>query len=433
MIRYSASSFPPLADADDLSRWVRRVAEQDRALHAWVRLAGDAALRDAGVRAGPLQGMPFGVKDVLDVAGMPTRCGSPASADDPAPADADCVARLRAAGAVPIGKTVTAEFAHVTPGPTCNPANPGHTPGGSSSGSAAAVAAGMVPFALGTQTGGSMIRPAAFCGVVGFKPTYGLLSRRGMRVMCPSLDVIGWHADTMDTAGRVGAALLPGGEDEAGASADVDRHAALRIGFLPEPPGYRLERQAADVLEQARRDLLERGHAVPAAAPPRSSARLLDAHGVLVAYEMARRLAPIASARGALLSPALRDTIRRGLSLSDADHAQARRLQEAARDSWEHGFGDLDLVLTSSALGPAPAGLAHTGNSGFNKAWSVLGWPCLHLPVTFDAAGLPLGVLLVARPGADRQLLAWSRRLHAAIDRRGIAPQTRHNAYPSLP
>ncbi len=436
MNRYSIPPVPPfpaLADADDLSRWVRRVAEQDRALHAWVRLADDAALRGAALRSGPLRGMPFGVKDVLDVAGMPTRCGSPASPDDPAPADADCVARLRAAGAVPIGKTVTAEFAHVTPGPTSNPANPGHTPGGSSSGSAAAVAAGMVPFALGTQTGGSMIRPAAFCGVVGFKPTYGLLSRRGMRVMCPSLDVIGWHADTVDTAGRVGAVLLPGGDAKAGASADIGRHAALRIGFLPEPPGYRLEPAAANVLEQARRALLDRGHAVPAVAPPPSSARLLDAHGVLVAYEMARRLAPIATACGALLSPALRDTIGRGLSLSDADHAQARRLQESARDSWEHGFGDIDLVLTSSALGAAPAGLSHTGNSGFNKAWSVLGWPCLHLPVTVDAAGLPLGLLLVARPGADRQLLAWARGLHAAIDRRGTALHASHNAYSSLP
>ncbi|MCD9121185.1 amidase [Cupriavidus sp. UGS-1] len=414
----SVSSFPTLVRADDLTNWVRRVADQDRALHAWVRLAGEAALRDAGSLSGPLQGMPFGVKDVLDVAGMPTRCGSPASPDDPAPADADCVARLRAAGAVPIGKTVTAEFAHVTPGPTRNPANADHTPGGSSSGSAAAVAAGMVPFALGTQTGGSMIRPAAFCGVVGFKPTYSVLSRRGMRVMCPSLDVIGWHADTVDTAARVGAVLLPG--------ADVDRRAALRFGFLPEPPGYRLEPAAANVLDHARRDLLERGHAMATVAPPASSARLLEAHGVLVAYEMARSLAAIATAADALLSPALHDTIRRGLSLSDADHAQARRLQESARNSWEHSFGDIDLVLTSSALGPAPAGLSHTGNSGFNKAWSVLGWPCLHLPVTVDAAGLPIGVLLVARPGADRQLLAWAGRLHAAIDRRrGVLPASR--------
>lgn len=433
MNRYPVSPFPSLPGADDLSNWVRHVAEQDRALHAWAHLTGDAVLRAAGSPSGPLQGLPFGVKDVIDVRGMPTRCGSAACPDEPALADADCVARLRAGGAVPIGKTVTAEFAHVTPGPTRNPANPSHTPGGSSSGSAAAVAAGMVPFALGTQTGGSMIRPAAFCGVVGVKPTCGLLSRRGMHVMCPSLDVIGWHADTVDMAARVGAVLLPGGDDKADADADRHRRSALRIGFLPDPPDHPLESAAANVLDQARHDLLERGHAVATVAPPPASARLLEAHGVLVAYEMARSLAPIATTAGALLSPALRDTIRRGLSIADADHAAARRLQQAARDGWEHCFGDIDLLLTSSALGPAPAGLAHTGNSGFNKAWSVLGWPCVHLPVTVDGAGLPLGALLVARPGSDRQLLARAGHLHAAIDRRGNALHMNRTAYSSLP
>jgi Asp-tRNA(Asn)/Glu-tRNA(Gln) amidotransferase A subunit family amidase len=400
---------------------LKRLAAQDRALHAWVHLADEVGqigadpASDHACPDGRLRGMPFGVKDVIDVAGMPTRCGSPACPDELVSADADCVALLRAAGAIPIGKTATAEFAHVTPGPTRNPANLDHTPGGSSSGSAAAVAAGMVPFALGTQTGGSMIRPAAFCGVVGFKPTYGLLSRQGMRVMCPSLDVIGWHADTVQTAARVGAVLLPRDGTDAG------RRAPARIGLLQAHPGDRLEPVAAAVLEQARADLISHGLAItPVAAPP-LAASLLTAHRVLVAFEMARSLAKLATASPALLSPALRETVRLGLSLSEADHAQARALQESARVSWQDCFGEVDLVLTTGALGPAPAGLGHTGQSGFNKAWSVLGWPCLHLPVTTDPSGLPLGVLLIARPGADHQLLAWAAGMHAVIDRRNAA------------
>lgn len=396
---------------------LRTIAEQDRALHAWVFLC-EPPRRDLRESTGALGGLRFGVKDVMDVAGMPTRCGSPATPAAPARADASCVALLRSAGALPIGKTATAEFAHVTPGPTRNPANPAHTPGGSSSGSAAAVAAGMVPFALGTQTGGSMIRPAAYCGVVGFKPTFGTVPREGMRVMCPSLDVIGWHSVDVRIAGQIADVLLS--ESVQG----IGPPGPPRIGFMQEHPGHTLEAACARVLLHAGSDLQHSGHALVAADPPPQAMRLLEAHGIITHYELGRSLRAFERSSRRLLSPALREAIDRGLACPEASYAQAMRLREAATGSWDSCFGEIDLVLTSSVPGPAPAGLSHTGPSGFNKAWSLLGWPCIHLPTGTDDEGLPLGVLLVARPGFDRALLHWAETLHPLMDRRSPADPT---------
>jgi len=388
---------------------LRTIAEQDRALKAWVYL-DDELLHEH--HPGPLDSLEFGVKDVIDVAGMPTRCGSPATSDAIATSDAACVGLLRAAGALPIGKTATAEFAHVTPGPTRNPVHQAHTPGGSSSGSAAAVAAGMVPFALGTQTGGSMIRPAAYCGVVGFKPTFGLVPRNGMRVMCPSLDVIGWHSKDVRLAARVADVLLPKGHMMVGSSKP------LRIGFMAAHPGYTLEHSAIRTLENARADLERVGHAVIPVRPPAHTERLLEAHGIITHYELSRSLRELLQGSERLLSPALREAIQKGASIPNEQYAEELKFREAVIGSWGDEFSDVDLVLTSSVLGPAPLGLDHTGQSGFNKAWSFLGWPCVHLPTSTDDCGLPMGVLLVARPGLDQDLLSWAEMLHPAIDRR---------------
>lgn len=396
---------------------LRTIAEQDRALHAWVFLC-EPTRRDLRKSTGALGGLRFGVKDVMDVAGMPTRCGSPATPAAAAKADASCVALLRSAGALPIGKTATAEFAHVTPGPTRNPANPAHTPGGSSSGSAAAVAAGMVPFALGTQTGGSMVRPAAYCGVVGFKPTFGTVPREGMRVMCPSLDVIGWHAVDVCVANHVADVLIA--ESVRGIAAPRPP----RIGFMQEHPGHTLEAACARALQHAGSDLQDAGHGLVAADPPPQAMRLLEAHGIITHYELGRSLRAFGRSSRRLLSPALREAIDRGLACPEASYAQAMRLREVAAGSWDRCFGETDLVLTSSVPGPAPAGLSHTGPSGFNKAWSLLGWPCIHLPTATDDEGLPLGVLLVARPGFDRALLQWAEMLHPLMDRRSPANPT---------
>jgi Asp-tRNA(Asn)/Glu-tRNA(Gln) amidotransferase A subunit family amidase len=380
-----------------------------------------------------LAGWPIGVKDIIDVAGMPTRCGSAACDDTPARFDAACVAMLRAAGCVPIGKTVTTEFAYVTPGPTRNPAHLAHTPGGSSSGSAAAVAAGQVRLALGTQTGGSMIRPAAFCGVVGFKPTHGVVPRGGMVVACESLDVIGWYARNVQDVVAAASVLLPSavegaaqddaGQDDAASPTASNGGACLptpcRIAFLPGHPGHRLDADADAALVAAWAALRRSG--VHSSAIPEGSFRaqpLLAAHHTLMHYEFARSLLPVAQRDRTRLSPRLLDAVTRGLALPGEAWTTAKRFQARARDSWAAWFGDADLILTSSVLGAAPKGLAHTGDSAFNKGWSVLGWPCIHLPTTCSDTGLPLGVMLVGRPYTDHALLACAAAIHPLIDTR---------------
>jgi Asp-tRNA(Asn)/Glu-tRNA(Gln) amidotransferase A subunit family amidase len=401
---------PHSASDPAIRELLTRVAHADQELDAWVCL--DPAAHAAP--SGPLSGLSFGVKDVLDMAGLPTRCGSPATGDDPAATDAACVGVLRAAGAVPLGKTVTAEFAHVTPGPTRNPFHRGHTPGGSSSGSAAAVGAGMVPFALGTQTGGSMIRPAAYCGVVGFKPSHGAVARDGMRIMSPTLDTIGWHAIDVATAQRVARVLVAGHA--------VQAMHPPRVRLVATQPGYAMSASASLALADAAAHLRAAGYDVAPGEPPAQAGLLLRAHGVIVDRELAHSLAALDAVHGGQLSARLRATLRRGMAVSDDDYDAALAVVRARRaDTAPSDFAEAELILTAGALGAAPAGLAHTGESGFNKGWSVLGWPCLHLPTTKDAAGLPLGVMLVARPDADHALLQWARDLHPLIDRRGAS------------
>lgn len=378
-------------------------------LRAWVHLASASSLAEPPT--GPLRGWPLGVKDNLDVAGMPTRCGSEVSSPLPQTMDAACVAQLRAAGAVPIGKTVTTEYAYVTPGPTRNPWQAGYTPGGSSSGSAAAVAAGLVPIALGTQTGGSMIRPAAFCGVVGFKPSSGLVSREGMHLACESLDTIGWYGASVGHALAVARVLLPSCEGSA------KRLAQLRIACLHGNPGHVLQADAQAALADAAGRLQQAGAQVLAAPAMAQADTLLQLHATLMRYEFARSLTPVIAADTEhRLSVRLRETVRAGHAIDGQAYVAARQGQARWQQCWQAQFGDADLVLTSSALGPAPVGLAHTGDSAFNKGWSVLGWPCLHLPTCWSDSGLPLGVLLVARPYADLDLLEWAQQIHTCID-----------------
>lgn len=395
---------------------IARAHEAEPALHAWTQLAEPTSL--APVDSGALQGWPLAVKDNMDVRGFPTRCGSPVSDPRAKVQDASVVAQLRAAGAVPIGKTVTTEFAYVTAGPTRNPWHLGHTPGGSSSGSAAAVASGLVPIALGTQTGGSMIRPAAFCGVVGFKPSYGTVSREGMHLGSESLDVIGWFGRSVEHAHAVARVLLP-------ARSESPRHLdGAHVFWLDANPGHVLQPDAAAALSSAAALITEHTHLVRRTKEFAGHAELLNAHATLMHYEFARSLQATVMADDGLLSGPLLKAVRRGWAVDGDTYVAARRLQAKAQLSWEASFGDADFVLTSSAVGTAPAGLQYTGDSAFNKGWSVLGWPCIHLPTTFAANGLPLGVLLVARPYADLDLLTWAGQIHAVIDQRGNAKCT---------
>ena len=390
------------------------IAVSDPYIDAWEFLSARETLVPCQAPSGLLAGIPFGVKDMIDVADMPTSYGAirrQGAETSTACFDAHCVALLRAAGAVPVGKTVTTEFAYVAPGPTKNPWNVAHTPGGSSSGSAAAVAAGMVPLALGTQTGGSMIRPAAFCGVLGFKPTFGLVERDGMKVTCESLDVIGWYGDNFRRLADVGRVLLP--------SRGPKSHRplkALRVAYFPH--GNALEPEAADALASAFTSLAAMSAKMTLITEFETATKLLEAFRVIMHYEYAHNLLPVIRADSHVLSRKLLDAVGKGMDLNVTEYSQMREFQEYQRCSWETHFGDADLILTSSAIGPAPLGHEFTGQSGFNKAWSVLGWPCLHLPTTFSTQGLPMGVQLVSRPGLDLELIAYGEMIHQVIDRR---------------
>lgn len=402
----------PLADVEAALLSINR---QDADVRAWAYVRYDSGSLNplsSGAAPQPLAGVPVGVKDIIDVAGMPTACGSAACDVTPVQFDASSVAILRQAGAVPVGKTVTAEFAYVTPGSTRNPHDLTCTPGGSSSGSAAAVAAGMVPISLGTQTGGSMIRPASYCGVVGFKPTFGLVARDGMKVTCESLDVIGWFARDVFDIALVSEVLLPGEYQRGAANLQ-----GTRITCLDSNPGHVLEPAGQAVIDDARRALELHGCRVRQGTIDNPE-RLLNAHSAIMHYEFSRSLLPVFSLQARRLSEPLIAAVKQGLAMSAADYLQARGWQDVQRRQWESYFPDADVVMTTSALGPAPEGLASTGPSAFNKAWSLLGWPCIHLPTAYSDRGLPLGVQLVGPPGSDRRLIESALMIHQVVDER---------------
>ncbi len=392
-------------------RSLELVSRDDAKLQAWAHVAAARGWDDllSNPQAGPLAGIPFGVKDVIDVAGMPTRCGSHATSDRPVAFDACSVALLRRAGAVPIGKTVTAEYAFQAPGPTCNPHNAAHTPGGSSSGSAAAVAAKMVPLALGTQTGGSIIRPAAYCGVIGFKPSFGAVFRDGLKITCESLDVIGWFAETLEIAESVLEVLTP-----------INKRVDLgsrrpRIAIVKSNPEQELDAHGLQALHGAVGRLERDGFECTASDSFNGSGELNEMHRTIMEYELARSLVSVTWRNREKMSSVLASTVDRGLAIPDDVYLEKRLQQEVLRTSWNLMFGDADLILTASAPGTAPKGLTSTGSSAFNKIWSMLGWPCVHLPTGFADNGLPIGVQLVGKFRADADVLGWAKTLHKTL------------------
>jgi len=392
------------------------IARQDPAIRAWSHVLPAAALdqmEPARHAAGVLAGVPVGIKDVIDVADMPTGFGAPALLAGNAAFDACSVGMLRAAGAIPVGKTVTAEFAFRTPGPTRNPHALAHTPGGSSSGSAAAVAAGMVPAALGTQTGGSMIRPAAYCGVVGFKPSAGRVFRDGMKLTCESLDTLGWYANSVADAQLIADVLV------GGAHAPVPSGRQLTVAVQLNNPKAGLCAESRAEIDRALAVLAAHGvRCVPVQAE-RETALLLQAHDVIMHYEFARSLAPVVERQGHALSGILHQAVTRGLAIGAGEYHEMLGIQAALRQGWGALYGGADLVLTPSTPAPAPFGLEHTGDASYNKIWSVLGWPCLHLPTGFSRAGLPMGMQLVGDLGKDLALLAIGRDLHHLLKQQG--------------
>jgi Asp-tRNA(Asn)/Glu-tRNA(Gln) amidotransferase A subunit family amidase len=389
---------------------LERIAEREAAVGAWTTLDPERALaeartRDAATTRGPLQGLPVGIKDIMDTGDMPTEYGSPIYRGHRPASDAACVAVLRKAGAVVLGKTVTTEFAALHPGKTRNPHNPAHTPGGSSSGSAAAVADGMVPVALGTQTMGSVIRPASFCGIVGYKPSFGLINRTGVKSQAEAVDTIGVFARSVADAARV-AAVLTGALPENFATT-VAR--APRIALYRGPDWSKAEPAAASAFEEAAQRLALAGASVTEFAPPAVLGEAAAAHAPIVTYELARAFAPELLSHRALLSAALVGMIEDGWALPFAEYAAALETMEAGR-RWIAGrFAVTDLLLTLSAPGEAPKGLASTGDSVFNRLWSGLHLPALTLPFGTGPNSLPLGIQLIGRFRGDAQFIAAAR------------------------
>jgi Asp-tRNA(Asn)/Glu-tRNA(Gln) amidotransferase A subunit family amidase len=389
-----------------------RIAAREGEIRAFA--AFDAGLARAGAadaRPGLLHGLPIGVKDVLDTADMPSEYGSPIWAGHRPRADAAAVAWARAAGAVVIGKTVTTEFATRQPGPTANPHRPTHTPGGSSSGSAAAVAACFVPLAFGTQTAGSIIRPAAFCGVVGYKPSFGLIPRLGMKVMSDNLDTIGVLARTVADCALFAGAVA--GCDLG--DPDVKPERAPRIG-LCRSPSWHLAAPETQALMARMAELLARAGAFveERELPPVFDA-LVEAHPVVMNGESARSMGWEMTARREGISENLRERLDWGLAQGHAGLEAARGVFADRQNRFAAATHGLDILLTPSAPGEAPEGLGWTGDPGFNFIWTALHVPCVTVPAGTGPNGLPLGIQIVGRRGEDRQSLAWAQWVAAAL------------------
>jgi Asp-tRNA(Asn)/Glu-tRNA(Gln) amidotransferase A subunit family amidase len=413
-----------------------RIREVDPQVQAWTFLDPEYALAQAraldelrlsGRAIGPLHGIPIGLKDIFDTADMPTECGSVLYAGRTPSRDATVTGMLRAAGAVIMGKTVTAEFAYFSPGKTRNPHNPEHTPGGSSSGSAAAVAANMVPLALGSQTNGSTIRPAAYCGVIGFKPTHGLISRHGALALSRTLDHVGLFANSVDDIALFAEQIV--GYDEN----DLDTRPRARIPFAEiaaaEPPLAPMfafiktpHWQSAD--EDTREGFAEiidgLGSQVEEVELFPSTADAWQCHQSIMSAEMAYNLEREWRSGGARLSEQLRAQIERGREVRAADYLSAvgriKLVNETFIELFEQRY---DAILTPAAPSAAPKGLASTGDPSFCTLWTLCGMPALSLPLLQNSAGMPLGVQLVGPRYGDARLLRTARWLaqHVAAEK----------------
>lgn len=383
-----------------------RVAAREARIHAWVCTRAEPALeearrKDRQTANGPLHGVPVGIKDVIETCDLPTEMGSPIYKHNRPLADAACVAAIRAAGGIVLGKTVTAEFAYVAPGRTTNPLNERHTPGGSSSGSAAAVADFMIPVALGSQTGGSVIRPASYCGIFGFKPTYGLFSRAGLKPAAESLDTIGLLARSVDDIALF-KAVLAGGRSQTSDLADVPNPTIglcrTHLWHEAAPAAQKAVESAAEALSRAGARIVE--FDLPAAFRELHAARIMinnveRAHSGVWEWTTHR----------SLLSKQFSACIESGLSTRHEDYATALRLSERCRSALDDSFRGLDVLLTPSASGEATEGLSHTGDSTFQALWTLLHVPTLTVPSHRGPNGLPIGVQFVGPRFSDDRLL----------------------------
>ena len=387
---------------------LERIAAREEEVRAWAFIDRERALAQARAldrmpRRGRLHGVPFGIKDIIDTAELPTEHNSPIYRGHRPKADAACVALLKAAGCLVLGKTVTTEFANNHPAQTRNPHDPAHTPGGSSSGSAAAVADCMVSAALGTQTGGSVIRPAAYCGTYAIKPSFGSVSRQGVKALAESLDTVGIFARSVEDLGL--ALELVSGRPAPQLAQPAGKP---RIGLCRTPRWRDADPATQANLEEAAARLARAGAAVRDFELPEGAPVLFDRHKVIMGFESARALAWEYTSFPGEISTTLKPRLDEGWKVTRAEYDEVREAARLCRRALAEQMRDVDFLLTPSATSEAPKSLASTGDPVFNRAWTLLGVPCVHVPFGKGPHGLPLGVQLVGPFDGDGALLAWA-------------------------
>lgn len=397
---------------------LEQVAVQEPQVRAWAHAGGDqsrmaARLLDSQTPSGSLYGIPFGVKDIIDTADMPTEHGTPVFHGHQPARDAACVALLKEAGGVCLGKTVTTELAHFHPGKTRNPQALTHTPGGSSSGSAAAVAACMVPVALGTQTTGSVLRPASYCGVYGYKPSYGDVSRSGVFECSASFDTVGWFTRSVEDIEIVRRTLIRA-PIEPLVPATLS---TLRIGFLQGSAWTKVEPATRELIELAVTQLSPVVASIKDVEPNAGFNAIAQHHKIIAGYEFARAITWERTQRQHLLSPKLLDgRCEDGLQCTYDQYAQAQAALAAQRTAIAQTMQDFDLLLTATAPGEAWEGLEATGDPVCNTAWTALHMPAVSIPAFQGATGLPIGLQLVGGFRQDARLLAAAESVRAALN-----------------
>lgn len=390
-----------------------RIEHREGQVHAWEALDPEGALKRADMldrRArpvGPLHGIPLAVKDIISTKVMPTTCGSPIYRDHVVGKDAACVSQLVKAGAIVLGKSVTTEFAGGHAGKTHNPHNVRHTPAGSSSGSAAAVADFMVPVGYGTQTAGSVIRPGAFNGAVAYKGTYGWADMAGVKPYAKSLDTLGFFTREANDLALIRAAY-------GHAPADPPKEAP-RIGFVRTPWWDMAEPYNQRNMLEAARALRAAGARVREWVAPESWSGLVQAQNRIMTKEATQSYARERARFSHLFSPIMKAVMVDGDAVNRRQYADAKKRKRTAvgqlADAWEK----FDLLLAPAAKGEAPAGLGNTGDPLFNRFWTLLGTPCIALPFNTGPFGLPLSVQLIGKHGSDDRLIAWARWIEARL------------------
>ncbi len=391
-----------------MAQSIEAIKTHEKAIGAFVCRAENIRAQSAG----PLRGIAVGIKDIIDTADMPTEMGSPIYRGFRPRADAPVVMMLKQAGATVAGKTTTTAFAATDPTATLNPRNTDHTPGGSSSGSAAAVAAGMVPLALGTQTGGSVIRPASFCGVAAIKPSFRMLPTTGVKCFSWTLDTVGLFAAGVEDLAQGLSAMTGRAELRLGAAIDTPRIGVVTQDFAGAP-----EAAGAEALQFAAKAAESAGASVRELALPDIVGEAWRIHPTLQDFEAHRALAWEYRTRHADIPPLLRGRLDESVGILTADYDAARSVANRARKALAKIFDDFDVLLTFSAPGVAPKGLASTGDPRFNRLWTLMGVPCVNVPAYVAEGGLPVGVQVIARFGNDAGALAAARFVEEALKR----------------